>query len=49
MATVSISIVDWLDKPKSFYFEQGYEDRYLWNTVVTKDKRSDVSHDLLWH
>lgn len=42
MATVSILIVDWLDKPKSFYFRQGYEDRFLWNTVVVNDTRSDA-------
>ncbi len=39
MATVSIPIVDWLDKPQSFYFAQGYEDRFLWNTVVANDTR----------
>ena len=42
MATVSIPIVDWLDKPQSFYFVQGYEDRFLWNTVVANNARSDV-------
>lgn len=42
MATVSIPIVDWLDKPQSFYFAQGYEDRFLWNTVVANDTRSDA-------
>lgn len=36
MTTVSISIVDWLDKSLNFYFGQGYNDRFLWNTVVKK-------------
>ena len=42
MAAVSIPIVDWLDKPQSFHFAQGYEDRFLWNTVVANDTRSDA-------